>query len=637
MDLELIGEGITTLYKYLRQECQVFYKILKKWDKNTKSTLGNMTIIRLESEHWWRAAVSCEGIEDLMVGLSDAYVEFRKVSAPVNAENPERGNPNEAAENFVRKTQKYFVTMENIVELQTILVKHVPLDIFNRETNKKSKGKSDTHMDELKNVGNASVITSVYFDNDDLEMYHARTAIESVRGNLVRVRWYGSLANPPSSVFMERKVTRYHGEYNVANSVKERFRIKTNDVPAYCVGDWQMKPKIDAAIERGKIDAKRGQEIINVANDIQKEIENRKLRPALRTVVRRSAFQNGRDASVRFSLDTNLHMLNEVGLQSGKLFCANYANQSFMLKDPVIFPYAILEIKLQIAEPGWVTDLKQSSLIFKGSRFSKFLYGTCKLRPDRVRFVPPKWFERSENFIANPPEQLNTIEPVFGKSLGEKLRNVVASLDRNASESEGASEESKRPRKHNHNRINRQSRKSRIVGAGNERLGLLLDDGNDDDGDDQGPPQPAAYRNIALQRAVSVHGPQLPKKPDMKAGNKEKQRMAKTYFSNERTLLSWINTVTFLSLSGLTLINTNNTIGQYAGIAMIAITIAFSVYAVFRYRRRLAGIGSDNPKNFEDRIGPPVLITLFCLVLAFLGNFFFWIFEISSLFSSLFH
>jgi uncharacterized membrane protein YidH (DUF202 family) len=46
---------------------------------------------------------------------------------------------------------------------------------------------------------------------------------------------------------------------------------------------------------------------------------------------------------------------------------------------------------------------------------------------------------------------------------------------------------------------------------------------------------------------------QMPKKMN----KKEMQRVAKTYFSNERTLLSWLNTVTFLSLSGLTLINSD--------------------------------------------------------------------------------
>lgn len=47
------------------------------------------------------------------------------------------------------------------------------------------------------------------------------------------------------------------------------------------------------------------------ANLIQNEIVSKTLRPMLRTVVRRSAFQWGTDQSLRLSLDTNLHVINE--------------------------------------------------------------------------------------------------------------------------------------------------------------------------------------------------------------------------------------------------------------------------------------------------------------------------------------
>lgn len=42
--------------------------------------------------------------------------------------------------------------------------------------------------------------------------------------------------------------------------------------------------------------------------------------------------------------------------------------------------------------------------------------------------------------------------------------------------------------------------------------------------------------------------------PAAAGGGKKMQREAKTYFANERTLLAWINSVTFLALTGVTLI-----------------------------------------------------------------------------------
>jgi len=103
---------------------------------------------------------------------------------------------------------------------------------------------------------------------------------------------------------------------------------------------------------------------------------------------------------------------------------------------------------------------------------------------------------------------------------------------------------------------------------------------------------------------------------------RNKQRTAKTFFANERTLLSWVNTVTFLSLSGLTLLNTDTAVGRYSGTALIIITIAFAVYAFRKYRQRLGGLQKETLIGFEDKIGPGILIGTFCTVLLFISVYF---------------
>jgi uncharacterized membrane protein YfbV (UPF0208 family) len=58
------------------------------------------------------------------------------------------------------------------------------------------------------------------------------------------------------------------------------------------------------------------------------------------------------------------------------------------------------------------------------------------------------------------------------------------------------------------------------------------------------------------------------------------------------------------------------------GVALIGITILFALYAAWKYRIRLNGIGRDSSIQFGDRWGPPVLIALFALVLTFLALWF---------------
>jgi len=119
------------------------------------------------------------------------------------------------------------------------------------------------------------------------------------------------------------------------------------------------------------------------------------------------------------------------------------------------------------------------------------------------------------------------------------------------------------------------------------------------------------------------------KKPATKEGKGSikqrtmEQRAAKTFFANERTMLSWLNTATFLSLAGLTLINTHTTLGRVAGVALTLITVAFAAYALYKYLQRLYGLKTaKGATGLDDRVGPPALIVSFCVVLLVISIYF---------------
>jgi uncharacterized membrane protein YidH (DUF202 family) len=108
------------------------------------------------------------------------------------------------------------------------------------------------------------------------------------------------------------------------------------------------------------------------------------------------------------------------------------------------------------------------------------------------------------------------------------------------------------------------------------------------------------------------------------AGGKKLQREAKTYFANERTLLSWINSVTFLALTGITLMSALiETSAQKPatglGLAMVVITVMFACYALFKYITRLKRLKQKSIEGFGDRIGPVVLTVTYCIVILVTG------------------
>ncbi|GMF00921.1 unnamed protein product [[Candida] boidinii] len=115
-------------------------------------------------------------------------------------------------QNFVRQTTKYWVHPDNITELKLIILKHLPVLVFN--SNKEFEQED-------------SAITSIYYDNKNMDLYYGR--LEKTEGaEAIRIRWYGGMN--ADTVFVERKTHRE--DWTGEKSVKARFPIKeknTND------------------------------------------------------------------------------------------------------------------------------------------------------------------------------------------------------------------------------------------------------------------------------------------------------------------------------------------------------------------------------------------------------------------------
>lgn len=119
-----------------------------------------------------------------------------------------------------------------------------------------------------------AAITSIYFDNEELDLYLGR--LEKTEGaQAIRLRWYGGMG--VKQVFVERKTHRE--DWTGEKSVKARFPIKEDQVNRYLAGELNMGEIFET---EGKKKGKKQSDIDNntkLAREVQEAIEKKNLQP----------------------------------------------------------------------------------------------------------------------------------------------------------------------------------------------------------------------------------------------------------------------------------------------------------------------------------------------------------------------
>jgi SPX domain protein involved in polyphosphate accumulation len=289
-----------------------------------------------------------------------------------------------------------------------IILKHLPVLVFQ---------KGDMEPDPA--------ITSIYFDNDDFELYLGR--LEKTEGaQAIRFRWYGRM-DKTQEVFIERKT--HHEDWTGESSVKQRVPIKEHLMNDYLAGKYDYSLTTAKLREKGTKSEKELASNELIAKEVQQAVIERKLHPMVRSFYNRTAFQLPGDARVRISLDTELSMVREDNYDKPR--CGNNwrrtdINTDFPFnqldkEDIARFPYAVLEVKLQTQfgtePPQWIQDLVNSHLVEEVPKFSKFIHGVSTLLEGHVSLLP-FWLPQMDKDIRKPapsakdlPETLR-LEPV---------------------------------------------------------------------------------------------------------------------------------------------------------------------------------------------------------------------------------
>lgn len=617
LDFEILEEELSDviadvhdLAKFSRLNYTGFQKIIKKHDKKTGFILKPIFQVRLDAKPFFK-----ENYDELVVKISQMYDFVRTSGKPIKGDSAAGGKQ----QNFVRQTTKYWVHPDNITELKLIILKHLPVLVFN--TNKEFE-KED------------SAITSIYYDNEDLDLYYGRLRKDE-GAEAHRLRWYGGMSS--DTIFVERKTHRE--DWTGEKSVKARFALKEKYVNDFMKGKYTVEQAFAKMRKEGKKSLKEIESLEALATEVQYVMLKKKLRPVVRSFYNRTAFQLPGDARVRISLDTELTMVREDNFDGIDRTKGNWRRTDIGVdwpfkqvadKDICRFPYAVLEVKLQTQfgqePPEWVRELVRSHLVEPVPKFSKFIHGVATLLNDKVESIP-FWLPQMDVDIRKPalpshinitrPGQENEDDDDYDEDDEDDAALVAAMTenDRNAMDTEemvGYGAVPSETEGHENHSPNRAYYQRQIRNSSNSISRI--------------------YYQILSTIDHYLNGDQISKIPKGTVFDTQiKAPPGKTicvpvrvepkvYFATERTFLSWISIAIILSGVSTSLLNYGTKTTMVASIGFFLTALITLVYTYIIYNMRVIYIREKWAVDYEDKIGPPLICG--CLILSMIFSFY---------------
>ena len=472
-----------------------------------------------------------------------------------------------------------------------IILKHLPVLVFN--PNKEFEPQD-------------SAITSIYYDNDDFDLYMGR--LEKTEGaEAIRMRWYGGMDS--NTIFVERKTHRE--DWTGEKSVKARFPIKEKYLNNFLRGEYTTDELFAKQREQGRLSKKEIDEMEQLAQEVQYTVLTKRLHPMMRTFYNRTAFQLPGDARVRISLDTELSLVREDNMgrtRSGNNWRRTDIGVDYPFKqlpdsDICRFPYAILEVKLQThvgqEPPQWVVDLVNSHLVESVPKFSKFIHGCATLLEDKIN-VLPFWLPQMDIDIRKPRVRK------FG---------VLRPAD-----TAGSSSASGQSGDEDHMQI-------RMIAEATETTPMLSgQDWHEDTEHSTSSRTQKFFKQLSpagLQKLFKKSKTTFRRKPtgtSRRAAATAKPPPVKTFFANERTFLAWLQFTLLLGGLAVGLLNFSDNIGRVSAGIFTFLAMSVMVYALYNYHDRANRVTKNETGEYSDKYGPAVLTGF--MVLAVTINFY---------------
>ncbi|KAG7193152.1 vacuolar transporter chaperone [Scheffersomyces spartinae] len=587
-ELSDIIADVHDLAKYTRLNYTGFQKIVKKHDKTTKFNLKPIFQVRLNAKPFYK-----DNYDALIVKLSKLYDLVRTRGNPVKGDSSAGGSQ----QNFVRQTTKYWVHPDNITELKLIILKHLPVLVFNADKEFETED---------------SAITSIYFDNRPCDLYYGRLRKDE-GAEAIRLRWYGGMKL--EQIFVERKTHRE--DWTGEKSVKARFALKEKKVNQFLSGEFTASQAFEKMRKDGKKSVQEIDNLERLAKEVQYRVLKDKMRPVMRSFYNRTAFQLPGDARVRISLDTELTMVREDNFDGHDRTNGNWRRMDIGVDYPFSqlpeadvcrFPYAVLEVKLQTQlgqePPQWIRDLIASHLVEAVPKFSKFIHGTATLLTDMVDLLP-FWYTQMDIDIRKPKIQneygINRHQRTIKSSSsggemdeeeylgnGVSFSNDINPLEEDLDESTPLLVPYQQKRSSN-----------AVQNFFNGIYGSFLHFFNDD-------------RTFTVKAGTNFDLNQTfsDKIPKGKTIAVPIRIEPKVYFAAERTFLSWLSIGMILSATATTLMNYGNRTALTASIGFFISALFTMTYAIYRYIWRVVNIREKKIVQYGDKFGPNMVCFL---------------------------
>lgn len=628
---QVIGDEFLKIEKFANLNFLATHKILKKHDKNLPIPCRRFYITRLHDQRWAKH------------DYSKIFVQLSKIHSTLRGD-VSAAKRDDAGQEFIRTTTKYWVRTENISKVKHIILQHLPVFQHN--------------LDELN--GDSQLTNSVYFDNEQLELYHARLD-KSPGAIAIRLRWYAT--QEPKTVFVERKTHR--DSWTGEASVKERFIIKEEQVMPFLQGKYTAEDKIAELRKKGTSEEEINY-VRNLFNEIYQQIDSKQLRPTMRTQYMRVAYQIPFDATVRISLDTNLSMMSENPKIGQDCITAGrwYRDPKIVVPNTEItrFPHAVLEVKLSLKEgeatPQWVKDLIESGLCTQVHKFSKYLHGCATLLYDQVQALP-YWCDDASIRPSMLRSQLTAIKEENKKKKSKKQSGAGVGEDSDDEEEHGHSHANGS----GHHAHDSRSEEAYLLAASEKRfrngpktiqlmerkpsLGASPTYGTapeqENHPQDTYSDQDRAYAYFAAMNApwykrwyYSLTGyVPIANESELKPRKVPMKVEPKVFFANERTFITYLQmSVTIGAIAAgllgaasssntpvtggkVTVVASENTAGgaRVVGMMLLPIAILFCIYATITFLWRARQIRNKVDSGFHDVVGPTILGILFIVAL----------------------
>eukprot|EP00124_Ichthyophonus_hoferi_P000983 Ihof_evm15s43 gene=Ihof_evmTU15s43 len=401
-EMDEITEDIKKLSSFNSLNYTAFLKILKKHDKITSYKLKHTFLARLTNQPFYK-----ENFDKIIVTLSSLYLALKP------ADTLSDGVPLTVGEGMrVRQhTLKYWVHADNITAVKVAIMQNLPVQVY----------KKDPIHPKTYEIN----CNSVYYDNDQLQQYHA--FYDKREGAaFIRFCWYDE---SPEKVHAER-IT-----YTNEDSVTESLELKEKHVNAFIKGEFKLEDRVDKMRAIGRSEEEVAA-TVKLGDEIQQLIVSEHMAPAVRTTYNRTTFQHIIDHDVRVTLDTDLSLTREWGLNGDSWRRLDLQSQNDPMTrishSPVVFPYAILQIRVdtQMPKPDWITCLTEGHLVEPVPKFSKYVHGCATLLEEMVRLLP-FWLPQMEKDIRKEPKP----EPLLISSAGEDNQVVLPNRGQDLSRS----------------------------------------------------------------------------------------------------------------------------------------------------------------------------------------------------------